>query len=80
MASRLEYKKEVASRSKDHTDRQVVLIISPDTPRGSWPLARAQEVYPGEDDHVLDVKVLVGQGRMIHVRPISKLCPLEREM
>ena len=53
----------------------VVLVMSPDTPRGKWPLGRVMEVYPGKDGFVRVVKVLVN-GKEIS-RPISKLCPLE---
>ena len=41
-------------------------------------MGRVVEIYPGEDGQVRVVKVQVGQGTLI--RPISKLCPLEREM
>ena len=57
---------------------EVVLLISSDTPRGSWPMGRVVEVYPGDDGRVRVVKVQVGQGTLI--RPISKLCPLEGEI
>ena len=31
----------------------IVLVVSTDTPRGQWPLARVAEcVYPGSDGHV----------------------------
>ena len=30
----------------------VMLVISPDTSRGNWPLRRVLEVYPGQDGHV----------------------------
>lgn len=53
----------------------VMLVISPDTPRGNWPLGRVLEVYPGQDGHVRVVKLQVGQGTLI--RPVTKLCPLE---
>ena len=57
---------------------EVVLIISPDTPRGSWPMGRVVVSYPGDEGRVRVVKDQVGQGTLI--RPISKLCPLEGEM
>ena len=56
----------------------MVLIISPDTPRGSWPMGIVVESYPVEDGQVRAVEVQVGQGTLI--RLISKLCPLEGEM
>ena len=55
-----------------------VPINSPDTPRGSWPMGRVIESYPGDDGQVWVVKVQVGQGTLI--RLISKLCHLEGEM
>ena len=53
----------------------IVLLISPDAPRGQWPLARVIEVYPGEDGRVRVAKVQVGRNTL--TRSISKLCPLE---
>ena len=38
-----------------------VLVISPNTPRGHWPLGRVIEVYPGQDGHVRVAKVQVGK-------------------
>ena len=55
-----------------------MLIISPDTSRGNWPLGRVIEVYPGKDGHVRIVKIQVGDGTLI--RPVTKLCPLELEV
>ena len=56
----------------------VMLVISPDTSRGNWPLGRVLEVYPGQDVHVRVVKIQVGEGTLI--RPVNKLCPLELEL
>ena len=53
----------------------VMLVISPDTTRGNWPLGRVIEAYPGQDGHVRVVKIQVGEGTLI--RPVTKLCPLE---
>ena len=53
----------------------VVLLVSPDTPRGQWPLGRIVEAYPGKDGHVRVVKVQVGSSQ--YVRPITRICPLE---
>ena len=53
----------------------IVLLISPDAPRGQWPLARVIEVYHGEDGRVRVAKVQVGRNTL--TRSISKLCPLE---
>ena len=71
-------------RKKWHRERrdvqvgEVVLVISPDTPRGNWPLGRVLEVYPGDDGRVCVVKVQVGEGTL--TRPVTKLCPLEGEL
>ena len=54
---------------------EVVLIVSPVTPRGQWPLGRVIEVHPGEDGRVRVAKIQVG--RNVITRSVSKLCPLE---
>ena len=54
---------------------EVVLVVSPDTARGNWPLGRVVEVYPGVDGRVRVAKLQVGEGTL--VRPVVKLCPLE---
>ena len=63
-----------------HPDIQVgdvMLVISPNTTRGNWPLGQVIEVYPGQDRHVRVVKIQVGDGTL--TRPVIKLCPLELE-
>ena len=60
---------------KDIEVGDVVLIISPDTQRGQWPLGRVLEVCRGRDGHVRAAKVQTGSSSVL--RPISKLCPLE---
>ena len=55
----------------------VVLVVSPDTARGNWPLRRILETYPGKDGQVRLAKIHVGQGTM--TRAVTKLCPLELE-
>ena len=71
----------LAARKKWKQDRrdvavgEVVLVVSPDTSRGNWPLGRVLEVYPGTDGRVRVAKLQVGQGTV--VRPVTKLCPLE---
>ena len=52
----------------------IVLVVSADTPRGQWPLARVADVYPGSDGHVRVAKLQLANKTM--VRPISKLCLL----
>ena len=53
----------------------VVLAISPESPRAQWPLARVLEVFSGQDGHVRVVKLQVGKDTI--VRTISKCVPLE---
>ena len=53
----------------------LVLMLSPDTPRGQWPMGRIEATYPGKDGHVRTAKVRI-QGTSL-LRPIVKLCPLE---
>ena len=54
---------------------EIVLVISPEAPRGQWPLGRVIEVYPGEDGCVRVAKIQVGCKTL--TRTVSKLCPLE---
>ena len=71
----------LSSRKKWYQERrdlqigEVVLVVSPDTARGNWPLGRIVEVYPGQDGRVRVAKIQVGQSTV--VRPVTKLCPLE---
>ena len=60
---------------KDVAVGDVVLVLSPDSVRGTWPLGRVQNVYPGTDGHVRVADVLVG-GKVLR-RGINRLCPLE---
>jgi len=53
----------------------IVLVVSPDSPRGQWPLGRVIEVHTGEDGRVRVAKIQVG--RNVITRSVSKLCPLE---
>ena len=53
----------------------VVLVVSPDNPRGQWPLERVSEVYRGKDQPVQSLKLQVGDKQ--YTRPIVKVCPLE---
>ena len=55
----------------------VVLMMTTDSPRAHWLLARVLEVYSGQDGNVCSVKVQVADKTF--VRPIVKLCPLELE-
>ena len=60
---------------RDLQSGDVVLVMSPYTPRGHWPLGRIVKVYQGKDGHVRVAKVQVGKSQL--TRPILKLCPLE---
>ena len=60
---------------KDLKVGDIVLVISPDTPRGHWPLGKILEIHPGKDGNVRVAKVQVGKNALL--RSITKLCPLE---
>ena len=62
---------------KDIKPGDIVLVVSPDTPRGQWPLGRILEVYPGKDGHIQSVRLQVGKKQ--YSRTIVKVCPLELE-
>lgn len=62
-------------QKKDIAPDDIVLVVSPDTPRGQWPLGRVIEVHRSPDGHVRAVKLRVGKSDV--VRPITRLCPLE---
>ena len=61
--------------TRDITVGDIVLVINPDVPRGSWPLARVTKVFPSRDGHIRAASVRVGDKEI--TRPIVKLCPLE---
>jgi hypothetical protein len=71
----------LTSRKKWHSDRRdfevndIVLVVSPETPRGHWPLGRITEVFKGRDRHVRAARIRVGKNEII--RSITRLCPLE---
>ena len=52
-------------------------MVSPNTPRGQWPLGRILEVHPAKDGHIRSVRLQVGEKQ--YSRPILKVCPLEFE-
>lgn len=52
----------------------VVVVISQDSPRGTWPLGIITEIFPGPDGHVRVVNVRIG-GK-IYKRPIHRLYKL----
>ena len=53
----------------------IVLVMSPDTPRGKWPLGQVIEVFPRNDGHVRSIKVCVNGKN--YIRPIVKVCPID---
>ena len=60
---------------KDLIIGDIVLVITPSSPRGHWPLGRVVETCPGQDGHVRVVKVKVGQ--TVFTRAVNKLCLLD---
>ena len=66
-----------AKQRRDIVVGELVLLLSPDTPRGKWPLGRVRQVFTGPDGHVRSAEVEVS-GTLLK-RPIVKLCPLECE-
>ena len=62
---------------KDIKPGDIVLVVSPNTPRGQWPLGRILEVHPAKDGHIRSVRLQVGEKQ--YSRPIVKVCPLEFE-
>ena len=71
----------LSSRKKWYQSRKnlqvgnIVLLVSPDSPRAHWPLGRVLEVFPAKDGNVRSVKLQAGDRQLM--RPIVKLCPLE---
>ena len=68
-------RKKWAKESKDIQVGDIVMLLSPENPRGHWPLARVVTIFPGADGHVRSAEVL-HKGTVLK-RPIVKLCPLE---
>ena len=62
-------------KSRRVQTNDIVLCMDQGTPRGRWPLARVVAVYPGSDNTVRVVDVLVN-GKVMR-RPVSRLVPLE---
>ena len=75
VVARTKRSEEVVQPRRDIKVGDVVLVVSPDTARGNWPLGRILETYPGKDGQVRVAKIQVGQGTM--TRAVTKLCPLE---
>ncbi|XP_067668344.1 uncharacterized protein [Haliotis asinina] len=55
----------------------IVLVISPNTPRGHWPMGRIIQTYPGKDGHTRVVDIQIGQ--TVVTRPVTKVCSLEMD-
>ena len=55
----------------------LVIVISPDTPRAKWPLGRIVNTYKGADGHVRTADVQLKD--KVLKRPVVKLCPIERK-
>ena len=72
----LNHRKRWYHSKEDPSVGDVVLVLSPDTPRGKWPLGRIIETFPGKDGHVRVVNVQVGNTVM--KRPIARLSYLEK--
>ena len=60
---------------QDVSVNDVVIMVSPESPRGQWPLGIIENIYPGSDGHVRVVDVRVGKSS--YTRPVNKICPLE---
>ena len=67
---RMKWKKE----EKNLKVGDVVVVITPETTRGHWPLGRVEEIFPGKDGYVRVVhNHLAGKS---YIRPIHRLCKL----
>ena len=56
---------------------EVVLLLDPHAPRGTWPMARVEKTYPGPDGLVRVVDVKTSKG--LYKRPVTKIIRLEME-
>ena len=61
--------------TSDLKEGDVVLVISPETPRGRWPMGRIEKIHKGKDGRVSVASVRVKD--TTYTRSITKLCPLE---
>lgn len=79
---RKEYLPTLFPRQKWHQETRqmkvgdVVLMQEANAPRGFWPLARVQEVYPGSDGRIRSVELVTAAGTTYR-RPVTKVCFLE---
>ena len=56
---------------------EVVLLLDPNVPRGTWPTARVEKTYPGPDGLVRVVDVKTSKG--LFKRPVTKIIRLEMD-
>ena len=71
----LQPKRKWSDASPNIQEGNVILLNTPDLPRGQWPLAIVERVFPGDDGLVRKVEVRISQnGKPIrYVRPVSEL-------
>ena len=68
-------------RTKWHKEKKnlkvgdIVIVISPDSHRAHWPLAKVTQIFPGKDGKVRVAQVQLG--KKLLQRPVTKLCLLE---
>ncbi|XP_046329965.2 uncharacterized protein LOC124113582 [Haliotis rufescens] len=55
----------------------IVMVISPNTPRGHWPMGKVIKTHPGKDGYTRVVDIQIGQS--VLTRPVTKVCPLETD-
>ena len=76
-----EFLPSLQTRNKWHKPREnlqsgdVVIVISPDSSRGTWPLGRVTETFPGKDGFTRVVNVRIGD--KVLKRSISRLYKLQ---
>ena len=63
--------------SQNLQEGEVVLLLDPSVPRGTWPMARVERAYPGPDGLVRVVDVKTSKG--LFKRPVSKIIRLEMD-
>ena len=74
-ATRTKSNDKMAQREEKLKVGDIVIVISPDSPRAHWPLAKVTEVFPGKDGKVRVAQVQLG--KKLLQRPVTKLCLLE---
>lgn len=61
-------------RKENLKEGDIVIIMDPTAPRGSWPLARVLETYPDKWGLVRSVRLQTKNNKI--ERPVAKLCLL----